>query len=199
MPVRMSFDATAPESNVPAARHRSAERPARDIVDRSRSFEQRGGPGPIGAARNSEPMRSDRTRAEPMPIDRLDRSVRSANAGRSPWWRSSLSGRAHPAPGTGRANVSLDPGDLQSRQIYSSDPDRTRGRGDGSRVAASHASMSAPVRFLYPIGDPALHVAESVAQVSACFEAGGSLSAVTPCVEGGYRYSEVSGQFCGCE
>jgi hypothetical protein len=53
--------------------------------------------------------------------------------------------------------------------------------------------MSAPVRLLHPIGNPALHIAESVSEVSACFEAGGSLSAVAPCVEGRYRYTEVSG------
>ena len=42
-------------------------------------------------------------------------------------------------------------------------------------------------------------VDEAVSEVAACFEAGWSLLAVSPCVEGGHGYREVLGEIIGCQ
>ncbi len=56
----------------------------------------------------------------------------------------------------------------------------------------------AAISILETVGNPMLDVAEAVSEVAACFEAGWSLLAVSPCIEGGYRYGEVFGEVVGC-
>ena len=62
------------------------------------------------------------------------------------------------------------------------------GRGGWSNDSLTPRKGSS---FLELLGDPILDVNEPIPEVPACFEAGGTLSAVSPCVEGGYRYVQV--------
>ena len=53
--------------------------------------------------------------------------------------------------------------------------------------------------ILHPPCDPLFHIPEPIPEVSACFEAGRALTAVPPCVEGGYRHVQVIGELFDCQ
>ena len=55
------------------------------------------------------------------------------------------------------------------------------------------------VDILHPPSDPLFHIPEPIPEVSACFEAGWALTAVPPCVEGGYRHVQVIGELFDCQ